>query len=782
MLKIKSLFRNKSIMRSWLFSYISILLIPILISSIVYLKSSDIIKQEITETNAILLRQVQQVVDNKLADIERLSFQIAWNSKLKGLMYIKDELQPQHRYTIAQLLKEFGIQKMSNGFVNEFYIYLENSNMILSSDTNYNANLLEVDRFLSPEISLEQWYALSQEFHAKDYQPINTLLETPEQNNRVNTVALIQTLTLDYSREAAATLVILLNKSYLVDSIQSIQWLKHGTVLIMDPEDNILVSTQPEYELSTLKYSSLVDTVIERDEIDGKEVYVSCISSQVNGWKFVYITPSAVFKEKVSYIQKLIIVSIFACLLLGGIVSLLFTKRNYNPVSSIVRNIANRSGTSVSKGFNEYQYIQESLEDNYNEKNRIYEQLRKHNDVVQSHFLMKLLQGNIDSSQSINEMLSTLNIHFAYEHFAVLLIHIENFNPLIINRECSENQESMRILHLIINNVVEEFADRNHPVYVTETGGILSCLVNINEGRLDAADQDLFTFADETKQLIQKKYFIRCTISISQVHFQVSEINKAYREALEAMEYRINIGRERIIRFSDIKDAENKYNYSIEDEQKLINFVKTGDFKNAENVLNSIFNKNFPNEKLSIRMTKCFMFDLVGTILKAMNTFKPVLNDFWTEEMDPVNHILNSDTVHEMKSHILDILEYVCNHIHEKRKDRTGEITEMVISYVQQHYMNINLNISMIADELRLTPAYISKLFKEETGESLLDHINRIRLMKAKSLLTSSRYSINDIARNAGYYNSNAFIRLFKKYEGITPGQFKKMSEAGGNA
>ena len=777
-MKIISLFKNKSILKSWLLSYFSILLIPILISSIVYIKSSDIIKQEITETNAILLKQVQQVVDNKLMDIERLSFQISWNSKLKGLMYIKDQMQPQHRYTITQLLKEFSLQKMSNGFVDDFFIYFKNSNMILCSDNNYEANLLKEDLLFSTKISLDQWNTLTQEYHTKDYQPIN--IQMPEVLSKSNTIALIQTLTLDYSKEAAATLVILLNKSYLVEAIQSIQWLEHGTVLIIDPEDQILVSTQPENEMMSLQYNSLINKGIQRDTIDGKDVYVSCIPSQVNGWKFVYITPSAVFKEKVSYIQMLIIISIFACLLLGGIVSFLFSKRNYNPVSSIIRNIASRNGTSICKGFNEYQYIQESLEDNYNEKNRIYNQLRKQNDVVQSHFLMKLMQGNIESNHSMNEILSTLNIHFAFDHFAVLLFHIENYNPLFISRECSENPENLRLLYLIINNTVEEFADKNHHVYMTEIGGILSCLVNINEGSLDSADQDLFAFANEMKQLIQKKYFIHCTLSISQIHHPAQEIHTAFKEALEAMEYRIAVGRERIIRYIDVKDAENKYNYSMEDEQKLINFVKTGDFKNAETALNSIFDKNFPNEKLSIKMIKCFMFDLVSTILNAMNAINPVMNDFWSEEMDPVNHILYSETIHEMRSHTLDILKHVCNHILDKRKDRTSEITERVIVYVQKNYMDINLNISMIADELQLTPPYISKLFKEETGESLLDYINKVRLMKAKSLLASHQRSINEIARDTGYYNSNAFIRLFKKYEGITPGQFKKISDAGG--
>jgi len=55
----------------------------------------------------------------------------------------------------------------------------------------------------------------------------------------------------------------------------------------------------------------------------------------------------------------------------------------------------------------------------------------------------------------------------------------------------------------------------------------------------------------------------------------------------------------------------------------------------------------------------------------------------------------------------------------------------------------------------------------------MLDAINRVRLARAKELLARDGVSIAEAAVRVGYYNSNAFIRTFKKYEGITPGQYK---------
>ncbi|MNI80913.1 Bifunctional transcriptional activator/DNA repair enzyme AdaA [compost metagenome] len=79
----------------------------------------------------------------------------------------------------------------------------------------------------------------------------------------------------------------------------------------------------------------------------------------------------------------------------------------------------------------------------------------------------------------------------------------------------------------------------------------------------------------------------------------------------------------------------------------------------------------------------------------------------------------------------------------------------------------------MIGDEFRLTPQYVSRLFREQSGESgLHDYINHTRVEAAKELLLKG-VSIDETATTVGFASSHALIRVFKKYEGITPGKFK---------
>ena len=69
------------------------------------------------------------------------------------------------------------------------------------------------------------------------------------------------------------------------------------------------------------------------------------------------------------------------------------------------------------------------------------------------------------------------------------------------------------------------------------------------------------------------------------------------------------------------------------------------------------------------------------------------------------------------------------------------------------------------------------KIVKQETGKSLLDLINNARIEKAKVLLRETSMYIKEIAEDVGYNNVQSLTRFFKKYEGITPGEFREIKE-----
>lgn len=105
------------------------------------------------------------------------------------------------------------------------------------------------------------------------------------------------------------------------------------------------------------------------------------------------------------------------------------------------------------------------------------------------------------------------------------------------------------------------------------------------------------------------------------------------------------------------------------------------------------------------------------------------------------------------------------------------KIVADIIEYVEENFSNSNLNISSIAEFLDKNPKYISRVFRETTGEGMLDYVNKIRISKAKELIATRKYSIEEVGSIVGYTSNQTFRRIFIKIVGMTPGKYRDTLE-----
>lgn len=101
-------------------------------------------------------------------------------------------------------------------------------------------------------------------------------------------------------------------------------------------------------------------------------------------------------------------------------------------------------------------------------------------------------------------------------------------------------------------------------------------------------------------------------------------------------------------------------------------------------------------------------------------------------------------------------------------------VVERIITYFEDHY-NEKISLDQIAENMYLSPFYISKIFKSEIGDTPIRHLINIRLDRAKMLLESGNgSSIQEIAAMVGYDDAYHFSKLFKKRYGMSPSQARK--------
>lgn len=122
---------------------------------------------------------------------------------------------------------------------------------------------------------------------------------------------------------------------------------------------------------------------------------------------------------------------------------------------------------------------------------------------------------------------------------------------------------------------------------------------------------------------------------------------------------------------------------------------------------------------------------------------------------------------------ILCSLEKTNNQFTSNQKDRLAyKIRRIIEENYNQHY----LGLCYISEQVNVSTSYVSKVFKEEYGTGVVEYMNWLRIDHAKKIMKEQELTVKEIAEKVGFTSDIHFIRIFKKYEDITPGVYQKQS------
>ncbi len=123
---------------------------------------------------------------------------------------------------------------------------------------------------------------------------------------------------------------------------------------------------------------------------------------------------------------------------------------------------------------------------------------------------------------------------------------------------------------------------------------------------------------------------------------------------------------------------------------------------------------------------------------------------------------------------VIGIFEAIIQYRQNKSAEREPEWMEEMQEYIQGHYQDCNMNVTSLAQEFGISVPHVSRSFKNFRDYGVLEYIHKVRLEHAKDMLKND-VRIKNIALDVGYTDAQAFTRAFKRYEGITPSQYKEL-------
>jgi len=273
---------------------------------------------------------------------------------------------------------------------------------------------------------------------------------------------------------------------------------------------------------------------------------------------------------------------------------------------------------------------------------------------------------------------------------------------------------------------------------------------------------------------LQQLFDIDAAFGISSAHIEPGELVSAYQEAKRALRRAFFDGRPGVYQFRDQEHAEPGPPREVERVKEAIFDTRAlGDTTGLTLLVDKITRSiRKTGTALSVKTIKSLYLDVLYHVIELLRIEKIPLNKVWTENRTPAEVVSVAENLENIQFCIEDLLKHIGRYRREREEDRHSHAVEMIKKYVADHiYGRISLN--SVSRYVALSPNYVCRLFKRETGETVTAYAQRTKVEEAKSLLLQNRRA-TEIAEKLCFTSESYFIKVFKKYTGMTTSEFNR--------
>jgi two-component system response regulator YesN len=763
----QSLDRNRLFFKILL--YFTSLLIPIVIIGIIsYFNADQLIKKDASE----------KLTDNLMASSKTidiyLSMAQATNNSLLLSETIQQYLRPDALLTDEEKIKMPSIVRAIAGnrnpishFVDNIFIFVDDKRVYLSD------GIVNFDLFFDKFYKFDEY---NKDFWRKRLQQsslFELLKPTKVVNADMNSYReVIPSITTQYLNGHLATMVTTISIPTIMTTLQNNSIFAATHYLVLDKNNQIILQSSGLDEKAKQE-------IIARFSSEERSKGAIRIGEEQNwlvqttsdfSWKYYSITPVSSFNQESASIFNLIIWICMCLLIIGVVFSFIFSVRLYNPIKNI-RDILQE--TEKVDDWNKDTHHSSELQRIGNSVNQLIQQHRNDNikintfsDEILEQFFTNLIKGYRGAQpDSINQILN--EIHFNSGSYLCCCFMIQ-----FRDRFYYEIVEADRLLILEkMKNVLWGIMKKYVNCYLTEYEPYLYvCMVNLkseeDRGQLDQALEMIKLTFD------YDMIYCELIIGLGKKYDKIDDYSKSYSDAITAIDKRTDSSK-MVILDADHFVIDQNYYYSFLDENKIVNALKSGDMSGLKVELEAIISLN-KERGVSYHFLGALLVEFFNTGNRYITEKRLSVYDF----LDAREHaflsqkeLLPSEFDGRLKL-IFEFYDKIITKTLYKPESKSGAVVSFITDYIEKHYEK-DLYLEVIAGEIGLSAKYVSRMFKESTGTNISDYISLIRIAKARELLAHTDLKISDIADQIGIFSRTTFLRLFKKYEGISPNEYR---------
>lgn len=733
---MKKKWKHSRLFYQYLLSYVFVLLVPMVILALfIYGYVLDILKEEIYNNNMAMLQTAKETIESSLQNITSPEHKVFLSDTLDGFKLQNDTIKA---INTREELRQY---RQINPFLRDIAYYQADDEYIVSSYSSSLAREFWDSMYLFENWSYEGFLA------ELEVNGGNSYFKESQMVLRNNNQYEIVTLVLPLNGKQNRCVIFMMDESFFVDLLPQNDLDNEVSAIVRD--DGSIIAGRGNYglieEVHAMKLNSGED--VNEVTIRGKEYLCTRIYSEKYQWSYESLVLMSGIREKIVLVRWLMVLVCFlACM--GGVVGIIyFMKRNYMPLqelehatNKIMKNTDNQNEISHVKTVLEYLNRQ-------NQKYQEEEELRGL--ALRGRFLSKWLSGHYENARQLEEQAHQVGIQLKKLMYQVAVIHTTQF-PV------GQEQAIEDALLGVAQAGIEV-----HLIVQTETEKIL-LITGFDQRRNTLVD----TFYSDAINLLENDMELECCLGLGGIRTNSVELRGSYMEALKALDYRMILFEQKVIRYEEIMLREHvPVNVNP---KELERYIKKRDVNGLEKFLNGAC-EELVQKRAHIRQVhmqcKDFLYALEKIIDEVNRDYfidKPVYYD--------IIRVLRYDNFHELMENIYLI---GCDIINQLNEISGRSVMEELIRYITENCYSADFATSIMAEEFKMSLPFLSQYFKKHMGRNLSDYVTELRISRAKELLRETDLPIKEVAESVGYISVNSFIRRFKQMIGCTPGDWR---------
>ncbi len=637
---LKSDIFRKSIVKTWLVSYVATLLIPIVFLSSFYFLSNNITEKNIDYQNELMISSVTQNINTILNDNTSYINFVSHSPSFLSCLNLSSYSSGSEYYTFLSLSKEISKYNQNIAAKNDFYIYFNNLDIIVSNTGVYQPK----NYFDTFNIDI-----------GSEYSDWFNSISTGRDNFVRLTGSEGKSLLLSIYRfpsgpaQSTATLITNINENAIALNIQDKIDFKYA---VLDQNERIAMSSFniDNKLLETLKLAGNEDSIKLKDKrFDVNTKYLD------NNYKLVCLFEHSRYSKNINTLNMTCVAVIILTALLGIIVISRYIKIQYSPIENILDTL--RDTVSSDNLANEYDVVKYSIEKMQSENRNATSKLEQQNRIITNEFLTKLLTSSTLSDKVIENNLKIHNIDFGGNGFFVINCVVDSYDSLFDDMPPDTDEaKKLDTILFAVKNVCEEYAKEvlHIEIHTVNFDSGICFIISFPAENSEEKYKNTIELCEFLCDFFEQKLTVFLKLAVSNSVVGANNLSLAYIQTKSALSCNEHQNAPCIVTYSDAKQKEKgllaEYQYTAEIEQRLINFVEIGNLDAAISIISELFPPSSESDVTFLQLTKtkaCNIMSTIGSLLDKKN-----ITDILPASIDDIlRRIINQEDMEEIISY-----------------------------------------------------------------------------------------------------------------------------------